>query len=175
MAEAESVLERVDKRKTMPHLFKPGEGGRPKGVPNKVSKTIREAVLEAVKPGNCHPEGLTGWLIERANGGIEDRKIFASIVSRVIPVEITGEGGGAIKVELGWLSGRKVANDVIDITPATQSIGEQATTRLETDIQSEYQAATPAAGAEAALSNGYDCRPQPSLTSSERDDTLERR
>ncbi len=166
MAQAESTVERESEVKNdqktpvnekRSHLFMPGNKGKPKGAVNRVTRTIREAVLEAVKPGNCHPEGLTGWLIDRANGGIEDRKIFAGIVSRVIPVEITGEGGGAIKVELGWLSGRKVANDVIDITPATQMLGEQATARVETDLTSgdtiqtiSYQAPAGARQGEAA-------------------------
>lgn len=131
------------------HLFRPGQSGnpagRPKGVPNKVSKSIREAVLEAVQPGMCHPEGLKGWLVERALGGIEDRKIFAGVVSRVIPIEITGEGGGAVKVDLGWLSGRKIGGDVIDITPTTQKAGEPATARLPTDFKSEAPGFTPAA------------------------------
>ena len=123
------------------HLFKPGQSGnpagKPKGTPNRVTKTIREAVLEAVQPGNCHPEGLAGWLIERAKGGIEDKKIFGAMVSRVIPIEITGEGGGPVKIDLGWLTSRKVGGEVIDITPTTQIGGEQAGMRLPTDYQSE--------------------------------------
>jgi hypothetical protein len=137
MQEAVSTGERVDKRKSNPNLFKPGEGGRPKGVPNKVTRTIRQAVMESIEPGNCHPEGLAGWLIERARGGIEDRKIYAAVVSRVIPIEITGEGGGPVKIDLGWLTGRKIGGDVIDITPTTQTLGDQAAARLPTDIQSE--------------------------------------
>jgi hypothetical protein len=140
MQEGVSTLEREGARKMSPkslaNLTAKGKG-RPPGTPNKVSKSIREAVLEAVQPGMCHPEGLKGWLVERALGGIEDRKIFAGVVSRVIPIEITGEGGGAVKVDLGWLAGRKIGGDVIDITPATQTSGEQATARLATDIQSE--------------------------------------
>jgi hypothetical protein len=100
----------------------PGGPGRPKGVPNKVNKTIREAVLESIQPGACHPEGFAGWLIERARGGIEDRKLYGSIVSRVIPIEITGEGGGAVKVDLGWLASRKIGGEVIDVTPTTQQL-----------------------------------------------------
>lgn len=138
MEEAVNTVERVDKRKTGAHLFKPGEGGRPKGVPNKVTRTIRQAVMDSIEPGNCHPDGLAGWLIERARGGIEDRKIYAAVVSRVIPIEITGEGGGPVKIDLGWLTGRKVGGgEVIDITPATQNAGEQAAARLSTDFQSE--------------------------------------
>lgn len=147
--DAVSTVEREGKRRTGAHLFKKGEGGRPKGVPNKVNKTIREAVLEAVQPGHCHPEGLRGWLVERALGGIEDRKIFAGVVSRVIPIEITGADGGPVKIDLGWLSGRKIGGDVIDITPATQKAGEQATAGLPTDFQSEAPCLTPAAPAEA--------------------------
>lgn len=138
MEEAVSTLEREDKRKTGAHLFKPGEGGRPKGVPNKVTRTIRQAVMESIEPGNCHPDGLAGWLIERARGGIEDRKIYAAVVSRVIPIEITGEGGGPVKIDLGWLTGRKVGGgEVIDITPTTQNAGDQTAVWLSTDFQSE--------------------------------------
>lgn len=96
--------------------------GRTPGAVNKVTKTIREAVLEAVQPGACHEEGLTGWLKDRAVGGIEDRKIFAAVVSRVIPVEITGAGGGPVKIDLGWLTERRIGGDVIDVTPTTQQL-----------------------------------------------------
>ena len=111
--------------------------GRPPGVQNKVTRTIRQAVMESIEPGNCHPEGLAGWLIDRARGGIEDKKIYAAVVSRVIPIEITGEGGGPVKIDLGWLTSRKVGGEVIDITPTTQIGGEQADMRLSTDYQSE--------------------------------------
>ena len=95
--------------------------GRKKGQPNKITKTIKEAVLEAVQPGACHPDGFAGWLIERSQGGIEDRKIFAGVVSRVIPVEVTGTDGGPIKIDLGWLGQRRIGyGDVIDVTPQTQ-------------------------------------------------------
>ena len=172
MSQAELTVEReASRRKPPSNAFQPGNpgGGRPKGTPNKVTKTIREAVLEAVKPGACHPEGLTGWLIDRANGGIEDRKIFAGIVSRVIPVEITGEGGGAIKVELGWLSGRKVANDVIDITPATQMLGEQATARVETDLLSESTVIVSAVGAGEQAQTASLMATEPSRQTAERE------
>lgn len=106
--------------------------GRPKGVPNKINKTIRDAVLEAVQPGACHAEGLTGWLKDRALGGIEDRKIFAGMVSRVIPVEITGAGGGPVKIDLGWLTERRIGGgDVVDATYTTQHAGEQGDKPVE--------------------------------------------
>lgn len=92
--------------------------GRPKGVPNKVTKGIKAAVLESIQPGQCHEEGLVGWLRDRAHGGIEDRKIYAGIVSRVIPIEVTGADGGPVKIDLGWLSERRIGyGDVIDVIP----------------------------------------------------------
>ena len=112
--------------------------GRPKGVPNKLTKSIREAVLEAVQPGACHEEGLTGWLRDRALGGIEDRKIFAGMVSRVIPVEITGAGGGPVKIDLGWLTERRIGGDVIDVTPETQSLPAWADNTTESTGYSSH-------------------------------------
>lgn len=146
MEEAVMTMEREGKRGTNPNsLANLTARGRPPGTPNKVNKTIREAVLEAVQPGMCHPDGLKGWLIDRAHGGIEDRKVFAAVISRVIPIEITGEGGGPVKIDLGWLTGRKVGGgEVIDITPATQNDGEQEAARLSTDFQSEAPLQTPA-------------------------------
>ena len=147
MQEAASTVEREGKRRPAVPFApgNPGGPGRPKGMPNKVTRTIREAVMESIEPGNCHPDGLAGWLIERARGGIEDRKIYAAVVSRVIPIEITGEGGGPVKIDLGWLTGRKIGGgEVIDITPTTQSAAEQESARLPTDFQSEAPMQTPA-------------------------------
>jgi hypothetical protein len=96
--------------------------GRPKGTPNRVTKTIREAILQATQPGECHPEGLVGWLRDRAQGGIEDRKIFGAMVSRALPIEVTGTDGGPIKIDLGWMSQRRIGyGDVVDVIPVTQT------------------------------------------------------
>ena len=118
--------EREGKKKS--HLFQPGNrlnpNGRPKGVPNKVTRGIRDAVMESIQPGQCHPEGLAGWLRERALGGIEDRKIYAAVVSRVIPIEVTGADGGPVKIDLGWLTGRSIGRQEVDVTPTSQDVIE---------------------------------------------------
>lgn len=80
--------------------------GRPKGTANKVTRTIREAVEMAA--AGCHPQGLAGWLIERAQGGVQDRQIFAGLVSKALPLQVHAQVGGGIRLELGWLSGRQV-------------------------------------------------------------------
>lgn len=124
---AEKPVERVAEAERPAHWFKPGVKagpGRAKGQPNKVTRGIKEAVMAAIQPGECHPEGLKGWLVERATGGIEDRKIFAAVVSRVIPVEVTGADGGPVKIDLGWLGQRRIGyGDVVDVTPTAQEPG----------------------------------------------------
>jgi len=96
----------------------PVPAGRPKGIPNKSTRTIREALELACQPGQCHPEGLAGWLVARATGGIEDRKIFAGMVARIVPAQIHAQVSGGITVSLPWLEGRKVVRSV---PPTSQS------------------------------------------------------
>lgn len=114
-----------------------GKGRKP-GQPNKITKTIKEAVLEAVQPGACHEKGLAGWLIERAQGNTEEKKIFAAVVSRVIPIEITGANGGPVKIDLGWLTERRIGGgDVVDGTYTTQEAGEGLPSPGSTDYKSD--------------------------------------
>src|SRR5215831_1861930 len=46
---------------------------------------------------------------------------FFSLYSKLIPAQITGEGGGAIKVELSWLNARDTSGrsppQIIDVSP----------------------------------------------------------
>lgn len=82
--------------------------GRPKGSNNRVTMTIKAAIEAAVQPGACHPEGLAGWLIDRAKGSLGDRQIFASVVNKFVPVQLNAHVDGGIKLELGWLGGRQI-------------------------------------------------------------------
>lgn len=82
--------------------------GRQKGTPNKVTRTIREAIELASQPGQCHPRGLAGWLVERAKGGVQDRQIFAGLVGKVLPLQIRQEVSGGIAIQLGWLQSRGI-------------------------------------------------------------------
>ena len=109
--------------------FKPGvrTAGRQKGQPNRLTVGLREAVELATQPGKCHPDGFAGWLIERAHGGIEDRKIFAGVVSRVIPLQVEKKTEGVMRIELGWLHGRDVGRHLSQPLPiATQVIDLEA-------------------------------------------------
>lgn len=80
--------------------------GRQKGTPNKVTQTLREAVELAAR--DCHPQGLAGWLVERAQGGVQDRQIFAGLVGKVIPIQVNQAVSGGVSISLNWLGSRNI-------------------------------------------------------------------
>ena len=104
--------------------------GRPKGVQNSVTRTIREAVEKAAQ--GCHPDGLAGWLIERAQGGVQDRQIFAQMVNKAMPLQVQANVDGGVRLELSWLSARSIG------TTAAQ-IPEQRTQVIDLQQDSEGQ------------------------------------
>ena len=67
----------------------------------------------------CHPKGLAGWLIDRANGSVQDRQIFAGMVSKALPLTVNANVNGGIRLELGWLSGRQIGASAAQ-TPSQQ-------------------------------------------------------
>lgn len=102
--------------------------GRVKGTPNKVTRTIREAVEMAAR--DCHPKGLAGWLVERAQGSLGDRQIFAAMVNKAMPLQVQANVDGGIRLELGWLAGRQIG------TPAAQT-AQQAPQALDLQRDSD--------------------------------------
>lgn len=59
--------------------------GRPKGVPNKVTKALKEMILEAAE--QAHPKGTVGYLRAQA----EDNPVaFMALLGRVLPMTIHG-------------------------------------------------------------------------------------
>lgn len=88
----------------------PVPAGRPKGIPNKATRTIRDAIEAACAPGGCHPKGLAGWLIERAQGGVQDRQIFATFVAKIIPAQLQASVSADIVVQLPWLQARNIGS-----------------------------------------------------------------
>lgn len=103
----------------------PKSPGRPKGIANKVTANIREAIETACAPGACHPQGLAGWLIDRAQGGVQDRQIFAGLVSKALPAQLQASvQHQGVVVQLGWLQGRSVGRNGTP-TPQSQVIDSQ--------------------------------------------------
>lgn len=71
---------------------KPGPG-RPKGVPNKTTTQLKEAILQAATEAGGD-EGLVGYLKFLA---ADSPSAFSSLLGKVLPMQISGEGGGAVQ------------------------------------------------------------------------------
>ena len=65
--------------------------GRKKGVPNKNTALIRDMVAQALDNA-----GGAEYLTERANDP-RTASAFLNLVGKVMPVQVTGEGGGAVQ------------------------------------------------------------------------------
>ena len=125
----------------------PVPGGRPKGVQNKVTRTIREAVEKAAR--DCHPEGLAGWLVERAQGSLGDRQIFAQMVNKAMPLQVQAQVGGGVQIQLSWLGQRQIGT-----TAAQQAEQRTQVLDLQAETDGTYRiidpTGAPAGGAAAA-------------------------
>jgi hypothetical protein len=81
--------------------FGKGNPGKPKGAVTKVTKEIKEMILEAL-------EGAGGvqYLQDRATDP-RTASAFMGLVGKVLPMQITGKDGGPIAVE-------KVVREIVD-------------------------------------------------------------
>lgn len=151
VAEADAV--NAEKVRLQP----PGKGGTRLPVPKKgekqgprrVTVTVKQAIEAAIQPGGCHPQGLAGWLIERAKGSLGDRQIFAAMVNKALPLQVQANVDGGIRLELGWLSQRQVG------TPAAQ-IEQQPAQVLDLQRENDgtYRIIDPGTGAERVPADG---------------------
>jgi hypothetical protein len=93
--------------------------GRVKGIPNKVTLALKEAILlaaeeagdrmaeAAAENGEERTGGLAGYLVMVAT---TDIKAFAGLLGRVLPMTIKGEGeSGAIVVEIVRMATERAA------------------------------------------------------------------
>lgn len=69
--------------------------GRPKGVPNKTNALLKDAILKAAENAGGK-EGMVGYLTTQA---IVNPGPFMSLLGKVLPTQVTGEGGDPIKTE----------------------------------------------------------------------------
>lgn len=73
--------------------------GRKKGTPNKTTQAVKDMICAALDQ-----VGGIDYLARQAE---ENPKAFMSLVGRVIPVQVTGENGGALTVVVRDYTGRK--------------------------------------------------------------------
>lgn len=64
--------------------------GRVKGVPNKTTGKVKEMILAALDK-----KGGVDYLVEQAD---QNPVAFMALVGKVLPMQVTGEDGGPIKV-----------------------------------------------------------------------------
>lgn len=82
---------------------KPGPG-RPKGVPNKNTTVLKDAILRAAEAANT-PGGKKGMVEYLAWLAVEHPPAFAGLLGKVLPLQVTGEGDGPLKVVIQRFSG----------------------------------------------------------------------
>ena len=88
------IAEKEREKKAMPV-----SPGRPKGVPNKTTQILKDAILKAAEQaGNkVGDDGMVSYLEVQAT---ENPGPFMSLLGKVLPMQVTGVDGGAVTVEL---------------------------------------------------------------------------
>lgn len=70
-------------------------GGRQAGTPNKTTALLKDAILKAAEQAGGE-EGLVGYLQQQASAS---PAAFMALLGKVLPMQVTGEDGGAIKTD----------------------------------------------------------------------------
>lgn len=78
---------------TLPKKSQP-KGGSRKGIPNKVTAELKTMIL-----GALDESGGVAYLKKRANDP-RTASAFLTLLGKVLPLQVTGEGGGAVIVEI---------------------------------------------------------------------------
>jgi len=103
------------------------KGGRPKGSQNKTTRIIKDAVLDSFdRLGRCE------YLVKLANGTASDRAAYMTLLGRVLPNVIEGDVDHKVRVELGWLQGRAIAQSA---PSDLQSLGHDPDSRATIDAE----------------------------------------
>jgi len=78
--------------------FKKGEGGRPKGVQNKLTRTVKDTVLAVFNDLQSDPQAnLLTWAQEETTE-------FYKIAAKLIPTEVKADVGIVVKQLPEWLN-----------------------------------------------------------------------
>jgi hypothetical protein len=73
--------------------FGAGNPGKPKGAISKTTKLAKEAIALAAEGLGGH-ERLIAWAQEDP---LNERAFWTSIYPKLVPVQVSGEGGGAVQ------------------------------------------------------------------------------
>lgn len=73
--------------------------GRPKGVPNRTTTLLKDAILKAAETAGG-ADGMVGYLVTQAKLNPQS---FLPLLGKVLPMQVTGEDGGPVSVTFSWL------------------------------------------------------------------------
>ncbi len=76
-------------------------GGRAKGTPNKTTALLKDMILKALDEA-----GGVKYLIAQAEA---NPTAFLTLVGKVLPLQVTGDGNGPLKIEVVTYADRHVA------------------------------------------------------------------
>lgn len=81
------------KKTTEKHKLPPGPG-RPKGMPNKTTALLKDAILKAAEQAGGKA-GIVGYLKVQAK---KNPGPFMALLGKVLPMQIAGPDGGELKI-----------------------------------------------------------------------------
>lgn len=77
----------------------PGPGpGRPKGIPNKSTALLKDAILKAAADVGEDGEGGSGLIGYLRLIAKSDVKAFSTLLGRVLPLQVTGDASSPLQV-----------------------------------------------------------------------------
>jgi hypothetical protein len=83
-------------------------GGRQKGTPNKTTALLKDAILKAAQ--DAGDGDLSAYLTKQAK---ENPGSFMTLLGKVLPLQVTGDGGGPVRVQAIDLS--HLSDDDLDL------------------------------------------------------------
>ena len=78
--------------------------GRPRGVRNKTTRIMRDAILIAAESLGEDGEGLDGLVGFLRESAQLERAAYLSLMAKLIPLQVVGSGGGPLRIETNGMS-----------------------------------------------------------------------
>lgn len=72
--------------------------GRAKGTPNKTTALLKDAILKAAQEVGNDGKGKDGLIGYLRLVAVHEISAFASLLGKVLPMQVTGADGGALEV-----------------------------------------------------------------------------